>query len=71
MMSVAILAIIALIVFGWMRNSAAKRNDKRREKLREKQEELFENLKNKTSGDIVKMHSSKDKHVEGSNVPGL
>lgn len=49
-MLVGILAMIALIVFGLMRNSAAKRNDKRREKLLEKQEELFESLKKKTSG---------------------
>lgn len=47
MMLVGILAMIALIVFGLMRNSAAKRNDKRREKLLEKQEELFESFKKK------------------------
>lgn len=42
-------AIASIIVFAYMRNRQAIRNDERRERLEQTQEELFERLKNKNS----------------------
>lgn len=41
---VPIVSILALLVFGYMRNKQASRNDKRRERLWELQERLMETL---------------------------
>jgi len=38
-------AIVAIIVFAYMRNRQATRNDERRERLEQKQEELIERLR--------------------------
>ena len=46
---ISIVSIIALLVFAYMRNKQASRNDKKRERLWEMQERLIEDLqKNKT-----------------------
>jgi preprotein translocase subunit YajC len=42
---IPISAIVAIIVFAYMRNKQARRNDERRERLEQKQEELIELLK--------------------------
>ena len=38
-------AIIALIIFAYMRNKQANRNDQRRQRLEDKKEELMEMLR--------------------------
>jgi type II secretory pathway component PulJ len=46
MIQIAILAILSLLLFAYLRNRQAIRNDKRRERLWKKQEELNELLNN-------------------------
>jgi hypothetical protein len=45
---VYILSILALLIFGYMRNRQAKRNDKRRERLWKRQDELIDFLQTNT-----------------------
>jgi hypothetical protein len=42
---IPIASIVAIIVFAYIRNKQARRNDERRERLEQKQEELIELLK--------------------------
>ncbi len=44
---IPIAAIVSLLVFAYMRNQQARRNDKRRDRLDARQEELMEMLKAK------------------------
>lgn len=46
---VPIVSILALLIFGYMRNRQATRNDKRRERLWDMQERLMEMLQTKNS----------------------
>ena len=46
---IPIAATVSLIIFAYMRNRQACRNDVRREKLEQKQEELLELLKSNNS----------------------
>lgn len=46
---IGICAFAAIILFGYMRNRQAERNDRRRERLEEKQEELLEMLRKNNS----------------------
>lgn len=38
-------AVVAIIIFAYMRNKQADRNDRRRQRLEERREELMEKLK--------------------------
>jgi cbb3-type cytochrome oxidase subunit 3 len=42
-------AFVAIIIFAYMRNRQADRNDRRRERLEEKQEELLDLLRKNNS----------------------
>jgi len=44
---ILIAGVVSIILFGYMRNRQAKRNDERRERLWQKQEELMELLHKK------------------------
>jgi hypothetical protein len=46
---IGICAFAAIMLFGYMRNRQADRNDRRRERLEEKQEELLELLRKNNS----------------------
>ncbi len=45
------IAVIALLIFGYLRNKQADRNDRRRQRLEDRKEELIQMLKNKNESE--------------------
>ena len=63
-------AVVAIIIFIYMRNMQAKRNDKLRQRFWKREEELIQMLeakRNKTENDTNEQHHSNSPSADGVN----